>query len=57
MDKEKYLCEKCGFSFEISPAQRLTTFVLHKPHEWQCPTCGRTCYELKSNKNAVQEKE
>ena len=45
---ELYKCEKCGTEFEVSPIKRISTFVLHKQHEWQCPTCGRTCFQLNS---------
>lgn len=57
METELYKCEKCGTSFEITKGRRLATFVLHKPHEWKCPSCGRTCYELKKDKNVVVQEE
>lgn len=43
---EKYKCPRCGTSFEITKKERMAQFILQRPHEWNCPKCSATCFEL-----------
>lgn len=43
---EKYKCPKCGTSFEVTKKERMAQFILQRPHEWNCPKCSATCFEL-----------
>ena len=45
---EKYECLKCGTSFEITKRERMSQFILQRPHEWTCPKCSNLCYALKT---------
>lgn len=43
---ECYTCSYCGCEFEVSAAERMSTFTLHQPHNWACPECGTMCFSL-----------
>ena len=45
---EYYECPRCGTAFQITKKERMSQFILQRPHEWNCPKCTATCFELNS---------